>query len=185
MANARPQPVVASKRAVPRGTKARRSVRPLVAIGLVALLGVLMGGQYLNRSGDRPASVPPLAQQDEPFSNAATPPVEDPRSHPAFDEAYSVVCEQTLTGLDRIHVAAGPDLMATVEAEHQALTQRIDGVYGREDLWAATDPLVLEFAENIADDLSSIIDGTDTDFEYLDGDVVLFRSLCQDWFAPI
>ena len=113
------------------------------------------------------------------------PSLEDPRSHPSFDEAYSVVCEQTLTGLDRIRVTAGPDLMATVEAEYQGLTQRIATVYDREDLWDATDPLVLEFAENIGDDLRSIVDGTDTDFEYLDGDVDLFRPLCQDWLAPI
>ena len=115
----------------------------------------------------------------------AVPVVEDTRSHPSFGEAYSSVCEQTLSGLDRIHVAAGPDLMVTIGAEHLALTQRLATVYSREDLWAATDPLVLEFAETVATDLQSILDGTDTDFEYLDGDVDLFRSLCQDWFAPI
>ena len=44
---------------------------------------------------------------------------------------------------------------------------------------------MLEYAEAIADDLASILDGTDIGFEYLDGDVTIFRSLCDDWFTPI
>jgi hypothetical protein len=75
--------------------------------------------------------------------------------------------------------------VAIITSEHQALTLRIASVYDREDLWEATDPLVLEFAETIADDLASILDGTDVGLSYLEGDVTLFRSLCEDWVAPI
>ena len=34
-------------------------------------------------------------------------------------------------------------------------------------------------------DTAPVLDGTDVGFEYLDGDVILFRSLCEDWFAPL
>ena len=84
-----------------------------------------------------------------------------------------------------MYAAVGsPDLMATINAQHLALTERIASVYERQDLWGATEPLVLEYAETIADDLASILDGTEVGFDYLDGDVALFRSLCEDWFAP-
>jgi hypothetical protein len=146
----------------------------------MGVVAVLMANQYL-AGRDHGSSLSPPGQ-DQNLGSLTSP--EDPRSHPSFEEAYSTVCEQTLAGLDRVRAAAGPDMMATISAEHLALTERIDSVHGREDLWAATDPLVLEYAEHVADDLAGILDGSETDFEYLNGDVDLLRSLCQDWYAP-
>ena len=174
----------------PVGTEAaaeapRRSRRPLIAVGCAAAM-VLLGVVWWN-SDDGRAPAPPFAVEQE-VGDAIGPLVEDPRSYPGFDEAYATVCEQTVAELDALYAAAGggaPDLIATIESHRLALSQRIDTVYARPDLWDATDPLVLEYAENIAEDLASILDGTDVGFEYLDGDVVLFRSLCEDWFAPL
>lgn len=137
----------------------------------------------MNRT-DRPPTVPPSALPMD-LGDPAVPLVEDPRSHPGFDEAYNTVCDQTLTGLRAIFGAdGGPDLVEIVTNEHQALVLRLESVYARDDLWSATDPLVLEYAEAIADDLASILDGSDVGLSYLDGDVTLLRSLCDDWFAP-
>jgi hypothetical protein len=160
-------------------------MRPLVAIGcVVALALVVVGTRYMIRTEPERA-VPPSAEPME-VGDSNFPLVEDPRDNPAFDEAYATVCGQTLIGLDAILAAQGlPDLVATITSEHQALTQRLTSVYSREDLWSATDPLVLEYAEAVADDLASILDGTDVGLAYLEGDVTLFRSLCDDWFTPL
>ncbi len=151
---------------------------------MVALVAVVLGARYINRDEPQPV-VPPLAVPME-SGEPSVPLVEDPRSHPAFDEAYNTVCAQTLLGLDVV-IASGEtaDLVPLVTNEQQLLESRIASVYDREDLWEATDPLVLEFAETIADDLASIVDGTDVGLSYLQGDVTLFRSLCDDWFAPL
>ena len=156
-----------------------------MAIGCVAALAaIVLGTRYVDRGGEEPV-VPPLAVPME-IGDPVAPLVEDPRNHPAFDEAYATVCDQTLTALTAI-LAAGDvaDLVAIITSEHEALTLRIASVHEREDLWQATDPLALEFAETIADDLASILDGTDVGLAYLEGDVMLFRSLCEDWAAPI
>ena len=113
--------------------------------------------------------------------------VVDPRTYPAFDEAYDSLCQQTISGLDAVYAAAevgAPDLIAIIDGQQLALSERIADVYGRPDLWEATDPLVLEYAEAIADDLGAVLDGTEMGFGYLDGDVTLFRSLCADWATP-
>jgi hypothetical protein len=156
----------------------------LVAIGCVAALAaaVVVGARLGNRTESQP-SVPPLAEPME-VGDPIVPVVEDPRSFPAFDEAYSTVCGQTIVGLDLILADPGVVDLAIISSEHEALVQRIANVYEREDLWSATDPLVLEFAETIADDLAAILDGTETGLSYLAGDVTLFRMLCQDWNAP-
>ena len=158
----------------------------MAAFALVAtLVAVVFGNSWVERN-DRPPSKPPFAQEQE--LGAFIPPVEDPRIHPGFDEAYDTVCGQTIVGLEALYrsAAAGtPNLTDSVDGQYRALTQRIENVYNRDDLWQATDPLVLEYAEAIADDLASILDGTDIGFEYLDGDVTIFRSLCDDWFTPI
>ena len=181
-----PQAVAANSAAASPTEAPRRSLRPLVAVGCVlALVAVVLASRWSDRNDAR-VSTPPFAVEQE-IGDAIDPPVEDPRTHPGFDEAYGTVCEQTVAGLDAMYAAAAagaPDLMATIDGQYQALTQRIETVYARTDLWDATDPLVLEYAESIVDDLASILDGTDTGFEYLDGDVTLFRSLCDDWFAP-
>ena len=164
-----------------------RSLRPLVAIGCaLTLVAVVLASTWSDRNDGR-VSRPPFAVEQE-IGDVLNPPVEDPRTYPGFDEAYATVCEQTVAGLDAMYAAAAvgaADLMATIDGQHQALTQRIETVYARTDLWDATDPLVLEYAESIAEDLASILDGSDTGFEYLDGDVSLFRSLCEDWFTPL
>jgi hypothetical protein len=159
-------------------------VRPLVAIGCVAALaaGAVIGIRLANRT-EPPPAVPPLAEPME-AGDPIPPVVEDPRTYPAFDEAYATVCGQTIVGLDVI--LADPDVvdLAIISSEYDALLQRIASVYEREDLWAATDPLVLEFAETIADDFAALLDGSETGLSYLAGDVSLFRMLCQDWNAP-
>jgi hypothetical protein len=156
-----------------------------VAIGALAtVVALAIGAGYLSR-GEQEAAVPPFPQQEEVGDQLLQ--VEDPRAEPAFDGAHRLVCSETILGLDSMYAAAAagtPDLTPTIDAQYQALTQRITSVYDRADLWSATDPLVLEYAEAIADDLASILDGTDEGFGYLDGDVALFRSLCDDWFAP-
>jgi hypothetical protein len=161
-------------------------LRPLVALGCVAALAfVTLGLRALIRT-DKEEPVTPVAQQQE--SDDGVPFVEDPRANPAFEEAYALACEQTILGLDAVYAAAGAgvqELLAAIDFQHQALTQRIASISDRADLWEATDPLVLEFAQTIADDLASILDSSDVGLEYLDGDVALFRSLCQDWYAPI
>jgi len=165
----------------------RRSLRPLVAVGCAAALIAVALGNAWSTNDEEQASKPPLAVEEE-IGDAIGPLVEDPRIHPGFDEAYATVCEQTVIGLDTLYAAAAvgaPDLVAQIDSQYQALTQRLDTVYARADLWDATDPLVLEYAETVAEDLASILDGTDVGFEYLDGDVILFRSLCDDWFAPL
>ena len=158
----------------------------MVAVGCVAALGsVVFGSRVLVRS-DNNESVPSIDQQQEPGDSV--PSIEDPRANPAFDEAYAMACDQTILGLDAVYAAAAaaaPDLVATIDVHYQALIQRIASIHNRADLWSATDPLVLEFAETIADDLASILDGTEVGYDQLDGDIALFRSLCQDWFAPI
>lgn len=149
------------------------------------LVAVVLGSTWSNRN-DRQVAKPPFAVEQD-VGDAVGPLVEDPRMHPGFDQAYAIVCEQTLAGLDTMRAATAvgaPDL-TIIDSQYQALRQRIDAVYARTDLWVATDPLVLEYAESIAEDLASILDGTDAGFEYLDGDVTLFRSLCEDWFAPL
>jgi hypothetical protein len=153
---------------------------------VVTLVAVVLASTWSNRNDGR-VSTPPFAVEQE-VGDAIDPPVEDPRVYPGFDEAYETVCEQTIVGLDTLYTAAAigaPELVIMIDSQYQALTQRIDTVYARTDLWDATDPLVLEYAESIAEDLASILDGTDTGFDYLDGDVTLFRSLCEDWFAPL
>lgn len=145
----------------------------------------MIGSRFLVGTDDD-ESVRSTGEQQEP--DDGVPVIEDPRANPAFDEAYATACDQTILGLDAVYAAAAagaPDLLATIDAQHQALTQRIASVQNRTDLWGATDPLVLEFAETIAADLGSILDGTEMGFDRLDGDVALFRSLCQDWFAPL
>jgi hypothetical protein len=153
---------------------------------VVTLVAVVLASTWSNRNDGR-VSTPPFAVEQE-VGDAIDPPVEDPRVYPGFDEAYETVCEQTIVGLDTLYTAAAigaPELVIMIDSQYQALTQRIDTVYARTDLWDATDPLVLEYAESIAEDLASILDGTDTGFDYLDADVTLFRSLCEDWFAPL
>lgn len=120
------------------------------------------------------------------FDGAVPPEVPDPRSQPGYDEAYDTVCQQTITGLDAMYASAqvgAPDLIGTINTQHQALSQRLASVYDRADLWDATDPLVLEYAQSIEDHLAAILDGTEIGFGDLDGDVTLFRSLCADWAA--
>ena len=169
--------------ATQRGAKPRRSIRPLVAIGLVAVLGVVGAagstgpaigrtpchhcpeqGQFDGRGDPRRRGhqISPRVRRGLPLRVRTD--ARRTRSHPRC-------------GGPRPH---GDDRRRTPGTDPAPRAT----VYGREDLWAATDPLVLEYAENIADDLRSILDGTEVDFEYLDGDVDLFRSLCQDWFAP-
>ena len=53
-----------------------------------------------------------------------------------------------------------PDLIATIDAQRQALDRRIADVHGRPELWDAADPLVLEYAKSIAGHLGFILDGT-------------------------
>jgi hypothetical protein len=182
VADSSPQPDTSTDRTVSQGDGRGRSIRT-IAIGLVVVLGIVAwGGWQLARSDDRRQTTPPGA---EDYTDTGIPVVENPRSYPGFAEAYALICEQTLAGVERIHMATEPDLLATIGAEHLALMQRIEAVYRREDLWAATEPLVLEYAETIADDLSFVLDGSEVDMAYLDGDANTFRSLCQDWFAPI
>ena len=154
-----------------------------MAIGCLAVLAAVVIGARLGNRTDQQPAVPPLAEPME-VGDPIVPVVEDPRTNPAFDEAYATVCAQTTVGLDLILADPGVVDLAIITSEHEALTQRIASVYEREDLWNATDPLVLEFAETIADDLAEILDGTETGLSYLAGDVTLFRMLCQDWNAP-
>jgi hypothetical protein len=157
-----------------------------LAIACAVLAGVVLIGAWANRDDDWLPSVPPGARA-QTFDDAVPSEVVDPRSYPAFAEAYDLVCLQTLAGIDALYAAAAvgaPDLMTSIDAQQQTLAQRIDQVASRTDLWDATDPLVLEYAESISEDLTAVIDGTDIGFEYLDGDVVLFRSLCSDWAEP-
>ena len=158
-------------------------MRPLVAIGWVAVLAAVVIGARLGNRTDQPPAAPPVAEPMD-VGDPVVPVVEDPRTNPAFEEAYATVCAQTTVGLDLILANPGVVDLAIIASEHAALTQRIASVYAREDLRSATDPLVLEFAETIADDLAAILDGTETGLSPLAGDVTLFRMLCQDWNAP-
>lgn len=157
-----------------------------MALGCAALVAIVVVSSWNRRDESWMPQLPPGAL--EPAFDATVPPiVADPRVAPGFDEAYDLVCQQTIAGLDAMYAAAqvgAPDLIATIDAQRQALDQRIAVIYERPELWDAADPLVLEYAESIAGHLGFILDGTEIGFGDLDGDVTLFRSLCTDWATP-
>ena len=155
-------------------------------MGCAVLVTVVMVVDW-NRGDELTRPQLPADSLQPQSDKSDSPAIADPTAYPAFDEAYDAVCQQTITGLDAVLAedqVGGPDLFATLDAVYQALSQRIAEVYERSDLEEATDPLTLEYAELIADDLQAILDGTEKGFGYLEGDVTLFRSLCADWATP-
>jgi hypothetical protein len=110
------------------------------------------------------------------------PVIPDTRSSPAFEEAYDMVCRQTLDAAARVS-AGGADLVAVAGVELQTLRERLAAVEGRPDLWDAADPLVVEHAAMVGDDLQAIVDGVDTDTAVFMGTVAVLGPLCEDWSA--
>jgi hypothetical protein len=111
------------------------------------------------------------------------PVIEDPRELPAFDEAFDMVCQQTLTAVDRIN-AAGPDLMAVAEVEGGSLGERLAAVDASPELFTAADLLSLEHAWRVTADVQAIGEG-EAELTVLAGSANLLRSRCQDWQMPL